>query len=204
MFSKIRDLIKSLDLKDIDQGRLETLDKLVQFLQKKVDAGQAIHLNFICTHNSRRSHLAQIWSQVFSKYYDIPLVFCYSGGTEATAIYPTIIETLEKQGFEFSIRKKKKHNPKYYICYSDKYAPIIGFSKRYDDSFNPKQDFAAIMTCNDADKNCPIVIGASERFTLDYEDPKLSDGTEMQEQTYLYRSLEIAKEAKYIFSNIRV
>jgi arsenate reductase len=33
------------------------------------------------------------------------------------------------------------------------------------------------MTCSEADKNCPIVLGALDRISLPYNDPKEADGT---------------------------
>lgn len=67
------------------------------------------------------------------------------------------------------------------------------FSKKYDDAFNPKSNFGAIMTC-DHDKNCPIVHGAEQRISIQYGDPKVYDGTEMQSEKYAERSSKIGEE----------
>ena len=73
----------------------------------------------------------------------------------------------------FSILKTKDgENPIYEVRYADGVKPVIAFSKKYNDAFNPVKDFAAIMTCSHADENCPLVLGASARIALTYDDPK--------------------------------
>lgn len=204
MFPELRNHINTLDITSIPQERKVILDEFLDYLQKRVALKKPVQLNFICTHNSRRSHLAQVWFQAVARFYDIPFIFCYSGGTESTAIYPEVIHALEQVGFEVSYHKKKKTNSRYYICYSEHKAPIIGFSKTYDDPFNPQENFTAVMTCGHADQNCPIIPGAHKRISLTYEDPKISDGSDIEQETYLARSLQIATEAKYILSQIKL
>lgn len=193
--------ITSLDITNISIERKQILQSLIDYIQEKVDSNQAINLNFICTHNSRRSHLAQVWAQTLSYYYQTDHVQCYSGGTETTALFPVIAETLKTSGFKIE-NLSKGDNPIYMIKYAESKHPIIGFSKKYDASFNPSSQFAAIMTCSQADVGCPVVLGAEERILITYEDPKISDGTPNQQTVYLKRSKQIAAEMKYIFSNI--
>lgn len=204
MFPDLKLQINKLDTTSIPIERKSLLDSFTNHIQELVDQKKAVYLNFICTHNSRRSHLAQIWFQTLSRFYDIPMIFCFSGGTETTAIYPEVINTLEQVGFEITYRKKKKNNSRYYICYSEHKAPIIGFSKKYDNAFNPQENFTAVMTCGHADENCPLILGANARISLTYQDPKIADGTDLEKQTYLERSLQIATEAKYVFSQIKL
>lgn len=45
---------------DINEERKNVLLPLIGFIQKKRNDKQRININFICTHNSRRSHLSQI------------------------------------------------------------------------------------------------------------------------------------------------
>src|SRR5690606_31557386 len=136
-----------IDVQTVNKERKTVLQPLVDFVQQKANIGADINLNFICTHNSRRSHLAQVWAQVASAYFDIPNVHCYSGGTEETALFPNIAGTLTDQGFNI-FRIAETANPVYAIKYSDDVLPIIGFSKKYDSPFNPASAFAAIMTCS--------------------------------------------------------
>ena len=128
-------------------------------------------------------------------------VFAYSGGTEATAMYPMVSQVLSKMGFEI-VKLSEENNPVYSVKYADNAHPIICFSKTYDNQFNPKSDYVAIMTCSDADANCPVVFGAEKRIKLTYNDPKAFDNTPQQEEGYMERSTQIATEMKYVFSKI--
>ena len=71
-----------------------------------------------------------------------------------------------------------------------------------DHSFNPATGFTAVMTCSQADKDCPLVLGAEQRISLPYEDPKVSDGTNKQDIKYLETSTIIATELHYVFSQL--
>lgn len=187
--------------KSISAERKTLLQPLIAFISAKVSSGQQINLNFICTHNSRRSHLAQIWAQVAAAHFGIAKVNCYSGGTQQTALFHVVAETLSKQGlYVFKIAEGK--NPIYAIKYSANAVPIIGFSKSYHHPFNPSSDFAAVLTCSQADESCPFIAGADLREPITYEDPKISDGTPQQAQVYMERSLEIAMEMFYVFSHL--
>lgn len=191
-----------LESQVISDSRKEVLAPLVTYIQSKVDSKSPIRINFICTHNSRRSHLTQIWMQVAASYYGIPNVTCYSGGTEQTAMYPLVATVLKEQGLDvFKIAEGE--NPIYAIKYGDNEVPIIGFSKKYDTAFNPSGDFAAVMTCSQADGGCPFIAGAERRIPITFEDPKAFDGTENQQTGYFNRSVEIASEMFYILSQIK-
>jgi arsenate reductase len=186
----------------VPNERTAILKPLVDYIQNKVNTNEEIRLNLICTHNSRRSHLSQIWAQTMAFHFGIKNVFCYSGGTEATALFPKVAETLLNQGFEIQ-KISDSENPVYAIKFDENQHPIIGFSKSYFDDFNPKSNFAAIMTCNNADEGCPMVFGAETRFPIKYDDPKAFDGTELMNEKYKERSLQIASEMHYVFSQIK-
>ena len=170
--------------------------------QKKTQNNQTIRLNFICTHNSRRSHLSQVWAQVMAYHFKIDKVFSYSGGTEATALFPMVAETLMNSGFQIQKTSEEK-NPVYSIKYASNEHPIIGFSKKFDDDFNPSSEFVAIMTCSQADAGCPFVSGSEVRIPITFEDPKAFDNTPQQAEKYKERSLQIATELMYVFSQIK-
>jgi len=191
-----------LDNQNIKEERKIVLQPLIEFIQGKINNHVDVNLNFICTHNSRRSHLSQIWAQLAAVYYGIPNIYCYSGGTEETALFPKIVETLSNQGFHV-FKTTDTDNPVYAIKYDDNNLPIIGFSKKYDNTFNPVSDFAAIMTCSQADSGCPFIAGAEKRIPITFEDPKISDNTPDQTKVYASRSLEIAAELFYVFSMIK-
>ena len=199
---KIREIITQLSTERISEERKIILQPLIEFISSKLSKNEEVRLNFICTHNSRRSHLSQIWAQTMANYYQIENVFCYSGGTEATAMFPKISETLTNQGFEI-LKLSETENPVYAVKFAENEHAVICFSKKYNDDFNPKSAFAAILTCDSADENCPIVYGAEARIPIKYEDPKKSDGTAEMNETYFNRSLEIATEMKFVFENLR-
>ena len=202
MFQNLSKTIDSISQISVSEERKEVLQPLVDYIQNKVNEKEVIRLNFICTHNSRRSHLSQIWAQTMAFQFVIKNMFCYSGGTEATAMFPKVAETLLNQGFEIQ-QLSKNENPVYAIKFSDNESPIIGFSKTYFDAFNPKTNFGAIMTCNNADEGCPMVFGTEARFPIKYDDPKAFDDTEVMNEKYAERSLEIASEMYFVFSQIK-
>ena len=59
------------------------------------------------------------------------------------------------------------------------------------------------MTCSQADVGCPFIAGAEKRIPVTYEDPKAFDNTEIQNEKYRERSLQIAAEMFYVFSQIK-
>ncbi|WP_026776789.1 low molecular weight phosphatase family protein [Polaribacter sp. Hel_I_88] len=201
LFLEIENIIKGLQPATITEERKTILQPLIDFIQHKVDHQEEIRLNFICTHNSRRSHLSQVWAQTMATYFNIKNVFCYSGGTEATALFPMAAETLINSGFQIQ-QLSKNDNPVYSIKFADNEHPVIGFSKKLDDDFNPKANFAAIMTCSQADGGCPFIAGAEKRIPITFEDPKAFDSTPQQAEKYKERSLQIATELFYVFSEI--
>lgn len=206
LFLGIEQVIKGLDPQSISDERKEVLKPLTDYIQSKVSENREIRINFICTHNSRRSHLSQVWAQTMANYFNIKNVFCYSGGTEATALFPMVAETLQNSGFQINTISKNENpidNPIYSIKYAQNEHPIIGFSKKLDHYFNPKSEFAAIMTCSQADGGCPFIEGAEKRVPITYEDPKAFDNTPQQAQAYSQRSLQIATEMFYVFSQVK-
>ncbi|MCF8274582.1 MAG: protein-tyrosine-phosphatase [Flavobacteriaceae bacterium] len=201
LFSEIESIIKQLNPETISDERKAVLQPLVDFIQSKVKNNLEIRINFICTHNSRRSHLSQVWAQTMAYYFNVKQVFCYSGGTEATALFPMVTETLQHSGFDIKIISEG-NNPIYSIKYANNEHSIIGFSKKLDDDFNPKSEFVAIMTCDSANEACPFVPGAERRIPITFEDPKAFDNTPQQAEKYHEKSLQIATELLYVFSQI--
>lgn len=187
------------DFDKIPEERKAQLKKVSLFLKSKLSAEKKASLVFICTHNSRRSHMSQIWAQTAADYYGVKGVSCFSGGTEGTAFNPRAVKALTKTGFKITKTSEDK-NPVYEVKYSDK-APILkAFSKKYSDEPNPKSNFCAVMTCSQADKTCPTIEGSSLRVAIPYDDPKAFDGTPEEEAKYDERCKQIATEMLYIFS----
>jgi protein-tyrosine phosphatase/arsenate reductase len=178
--------------------RKELLVKISNYIQSKIANNEPISLVYVCTHNSRRSHFGQVWAAVAANYYAIPNVSTYSGGTEATAFNPNAINALKTAGFEISADSTDA-NSTYIVRFGENESTTC-FSKVYDNEVNPKSNFAAIMTCSDAEENCPFIPGVDLRIGTTYDDPKAFDGTTLQDEKYLERSNQIALECLYVFS----
>lgn len=185
----------------ISVERKKMLDLLANYTAVRVAAGQPVQLNFICTHNSRRSHIAQLWAQAAAYYYKVPGVKCYSGGTEATAFNPRAVKAMQEAGFDIRVSEAGE-NPVYEVRYADDAPSLTAFSKKYDDPSNPERRFAAVMTCSHADQNCPVVIGSEVRISLTYDDPKDFDGTDLEDAKYRERAREIGREILWAFSRV--
>lgn len=198
MKNTIVKFIEALDLNEISAARIDVLDDLVNYLLEVSSGGSVPQLNFICTHNSRRSQFSQLWSKVMSVYFNFP-VNASSGGTAVTACNERTIASLQRFGFE--IEKSEGENPKYSVSIASN-VQLTLFSKLFDDAENPKSNFAAVMTCSDADENCPFIPGCDLRIPLRYEDPKQFDDTELEAQKYDERSTQIAREMKYVFTKL--
>lgn len=159
------------------------------------------NLIFICTHNSRRSHFGQVWAHFAAAYNDLgDKINTFSGGTEATAFHPNAIAALSRAGFQ--IETEEGNNPVSHLKFSDEEPAITCFSKVYNAPSNPQSEYIAVMTCSDADENCPYIPGAKQRFTITYEDPKISDRTPLESSTYDKRSLQIGTEMWYVMTLI--
>ncbi|MFT5999203.1 MAG: arsenate reductase [Neolewinella sp.] len=182
----------------IPEPRKRQLAELVAYVKANKDL--PVQLNFICTHNSRRSHLGMIWAAVAAAYYGLENVVTYSGGTEATAFNPRAVAALQRAGFR--VDTPVGENPHYVVYFAADKPPLTCFSKVYDHLDNPQQDFAAIMTCSDADENCPLIPGAERRLPLTYEDPKVADDTAFEAERYDERVAQIGRELLYVFSKV--
>jgi arsenate reductase len=204
VFPEIQHTIDQLttEFSRMPHERKAIIQQLTDFVSQRLSRSQRILLNFICTHNSRRSHIAQIWAQTAAHYYGIRNVETFSGGTEATAFNPRAVAAMGEAGFKITTQQEGP-NPIYQVRYSDDARFLTIFSKTFDDKFNPREGFAAIMTCSHADENCPLVIGASARIALTYNDPKDFDGTPQEAAKYLERVHEIGREILYAFSKVK-
>ena len=185
----------------ITDERRSILESMSTFVATRIADHQPVRLVFICTHNSCRSHMAQLWAQAAAHHFSVPGVEAFSGGTETTAFNTRAVAALRRAGFTIELFTDGK-NPAYELRYEAQMEPMYAFSKAYDDPPNPTEDFAAIMTCSAADAACPVVTGADERISIPYDDPKAFDGTEQEVDKYDERSAQIAREMLYVFSEV--
>lgn len=185
-----------------DPSRKKILMSIASNIVQEYKKNQRVHLNFICTHNSRRSQLAQVWAHFAAEYFEIPFIKSFSGGTAVTAFFRNTVKTLQEAGFKIQLLEFSHKNPVYAINYRKSKQSIIGFSKLYNhpDNLSP---YIAITTCSSADENCPFIPDALKRFHLPFTDPKTFDGTKLQAEKYLEANLKIAGEIHYIFKLVK-
>ena len=186
----------------IPEERKQLLQKLAAYIQQKQAQGQPVQLNFICTHNSRRSHMAQLWALAAATHYHIADVTCFSGGTEATAFNPRAVKAMQQLGFDME-QGSDGENPIYNVSYAPEQPAVQVWSKVVTDAANPSTAFAAIMTCTDADQNCPYVPGTELRLALPFQDPKAFDGSPQEEEKYMERARQIGRELLYALRKLK-
>lgn len=187
-------------MEQIGEERKQRLLGVARYIEGRIQAGEPVNLTFICTHNSRRSHFGQIWAAAAAAWYGIGNVCTWSGGTEATAFNPRAVRAVEQAGFR--VENPGGDNPHYSVRFSDEGPALECFSKTFDDPHNPQRDFAAIMTCSDADENCPFIPGAAYRAPITYEDPKEADGTPEEAARYAERCRQIGGEMFFVFAAV--
>lgn len=188
---------RAAEFDQIPDVRREELLELAAFISETQQAGKEPLLTFICTHNSRRSHMAQLWMATCMLYAGTGEVKTFSGGTEVTAFNMRAIHAMENAGFRIK-GNGTSANPTYDVRWSDEVEGSSCFSKHYAHESNPQQGFAAVMTCSQADEACPIVFGAAARFAIAYDDPKLADNTPEEAGRYAERCAQIAREMLFV------
>ncbi len=201
IYPAVRDYFNELSIsfESIPKERKLLLEKIGQYILNKQMLHTPANLVYICTHNSRRSHFAQVWCRIAADYYGIESIFSYSGGTEATAFHANALAALKRTGLQVHQLTAEISNPQYEVRHGDTESASICFSKRYDDRINPQKDFAAIMTCAEAEENCPFIPGAELRIGTTYVDPKAFDKTVQQDLEYDASCRQIAMETLYVF-----
>lgn len=187
-------LLAEADL--ISDERKALLAKLAAYIRQKQAKNALVSLHFICTHNSRRSHISQIWAATAAAYFELEGIRTYSGGTEATAFNTRAVAAMERAGFQ--IKNPGGENPHYQVSFSPVFPALECFSKTFDDPINPHKEFAAIMTCSDADENCPFIPGTELRLPLTYDDPKAADDTPEETTRYDERVRQIGREIFFV------
>lgn len=193
---------RAAEFEAITSDRKSELAKVADYVRDRLAKSQPAKLTFICTHNSRRSHLSQIWAQVAAEYYGLIGVETFSGGTEATAFNPRAVAAMQRCGFKIIADDPAKSNPRYSVYFSDSATPLICFSKAYGDPPNPSTGYCAVMTCSQADDACPLVMGCDLRMPIRYEDPKVADDTDFETRRYDERSSQICTEMLFMMYRV--
>lgn len=202
MYTRITDYVaqRRREFGAMDTPRQALLDDLSLYIRRLQPDRKPARLIFVCTHNSRRSHMAHLWAAVAAATYELD-VATFSGGTEATEFNPRAVAAMERAGFRID-KTTAGHNPTYAVRFSEQVPAIACLSKKYDEAPNPKEDFAAVMVCGEADAACPAVRGASARFSIPFVDPKAADDTPEETAVYDERCAQIAREMLYVMSRV--
>ncbi|MEP0006754.1 MAG: hypothetical protein ABJ387_12510 [Balneola sp.] len=202
LLSYTKELEQNFD--SIPEERKDKLRSLSEYLSGKWNSNQTPKAIIICTHNSRRSHLGQLWLAVGADHYGFPEVETFSGGTEATAFHPNAVNAVRRAGFKVEAEDPNASNPVYQISWKAEMDVYKAFSTRFDEAPNPTKEFAAIMVCSEADQGCPFVPGTDFRLALPFEDPKAFDGTDLQNAKYDERCKQIGTEMLFVMSNVEL
>jgi protein-tyrosine phosphatase/arsenate reductase len=117
LYPPLYDLITEIEAQDqeIDPERLKEMDDLVNYVLSDLSNGHKSYVLFICTHNSRRSHIAHLTLVTMLDYFGLNDVVCYSGGLEATRFHPHAIDALERAGFRIKVVQQSSENPVYSV-----------------------------------------------------------------------------------------
>ncbi len=185
----------------IPADRKTRLKEIAAYVRNCARSGQPARLTFICTHNSRRSQMSQIWAMVAANDQNVAGVEVFSGGTEVTAFNPRAIAAIERAGLKVD-KIQDNLNSKYAVRFDNSGKPLTCFSKVYSDAPNPTDDFCAVMTCAQADKSCPLLRGSSLRVALPFDDPKVADNTPEEAAKYDERCSQVSREMLYLFSQV--
>lgn len=191
------------EMPSIPAERKITLTAIADHVYTRLREGKTPKLLYVCTHNSRRSHFGQLCGKLAAVYFGFPEVNTYSAGTEVTAFNKNAIQAARRAGFSIHSQNPLVQNPIYELSFGTDEPPIVCFSKTYLDESIPKEGICAIMTCTEADGNCPFIPSSQTRMACTYEDPKAFDRTPDQDQAYDNRCKQIAIEALYIFSIVK-
>lgn len=183
--------------------RRERLTKLSRYIAQHIEVDAETNLLFVCTHNARRSQMAQLWAHISAIYFNIPMVQCFSGGSTSTQLSPNVIPAMEQFGLKITRLSEEGTNPVYEAHIGEDLPWELLYSKTIDSQANPTDNFAAIMVCSDADEACPIVIGCDLRISLPYDDPKIYDGTDNALKGYVETARLIGREMIFAFSEVQ-
>lgn len=182
---------------EIAADRREALERVAEAVVSELRARGSVDLLFVCTHNSRRSHLGQVWAQLAAEHFRVRGMRTWSGGTEVTEFDRRAAAALERAGLV--VESEQGGNPVRLVRSDPAAEPMRCWSKHFQDPANPRDGVVAVMMCSSADRACPSVPGARHRLVVAYDDPKKFDGTERETAAYDDRCRQIAREMLSVF-----
>ncbi len=184
-------------------ARRAVLTELARFVAAARRAGEKAHLLSVCTHNSGRSVLGEVWWSAAAAWFGLhDTVVSLSGGTHATAINPRVLHALVRAGFEVrepsaDAPEGSPGNPVYTVSHAEGLPALRLWSKRFVDLALPAGRLAAVMNCSEADAACPVVPGAALRVSLPYADPRAADDAPDEREIYDARCDQVGTECLF-------
>lgn len=186
---------------EIPEPRASMLNKGSEYIRIQRHKNKVVNLLFVCTHNSRRSQFGEIAATLAAAYYNLPKLNSYSAGTEITAFHPNAINALNETGFQINSNKSSVINPVYSVKFGEHFVNNC-YSKHINDPIIPKENLLAIYTCSEVETACPVIVGAQSHLSLPYPDPKISDGSGHELETYGNTFRNICLEIFYMLSKV--
>lgn len=203
MFSLIQEKLREYACRfdSIAVERKIVLQQLALSIRQSIAEYDRADILYVCTHNARRSHFGQVAAALAAAFYGIEQIYTYSAGTETTHVHIQTIKAIEALGCTV-LKMNETTNPKYQINFDGPHT-LTCYSKTIHDSMLPKQEYIAVMTCTDAEQNCPFLPLAIARIALPYADPKIADGTGNEALIYFACFEQILTEALYVFALLK-
>lgn len=192
-------LVSTFDL--ISSERKALLEQCAASIASQLKEKQSSDIIVICTHNSRRSQLAEVWISIAAQHFGVKGIRPFSGGSEATAFNHRMVNALLRTGLQFQLLEAGE-NPVYRINIDKSHTQKHYFSKQYSHHYNPQTGFIAILVCDSADAACPTVFGAEHRYFIPFVDPKHADDSHEESSVYDDKVLEEGREMLYMMKRV--
>ena len=191
------------EFNNVPDSTQEQLKVAGTYIINRLNNGQIASISFVCEHNSRKSHLGQIWTTLATQYYQLDHVKCYSGGTTPTYVNQRIINALGNTGIQISEKGIAGHGPKYLLDYGKSSRGFEIFSKRFDHPMNPDTNYLAISLCLNPDECCPISYGADKQLSIPYEDLQPFGNTPLESAKYDEQCRMVARDMFYMMDFVK-
>ena len=186
----------------VDPTRRPALRSCAAAIARQLDARGEVSVVAVCTHNSRRSQLAEVWLAVASAAAGLGGVSVCSGGSDPVAVAPGAIAVLRERGFRVEADTADA-NPRLRVrghgIERELYAKPLGEAV----AGVPLRGGVALMVCAAADAACPPVPQVGYRARLPFADPRHADGTPGEAAAYRAASDRIEAEMRWLVRESR-
>ncbi len=161
-----------------NQKRKKRLDNIASVINENLNKTRSIV--FLCTHNSRRSQICEVWGKVFAEIYR-KKININSAGAFKTVVHSQVYESIVKCGLVVDNKKE--------IFFDKKKFKL---NSKTIDSLTMK-NFIAVMTCSNAEKSCPNDPRSIRNIKMFFNDPRIYDETDKMSREYLNTTTYIAE-----------